>query len=304
MGWGRIDDRFDDHQKVIDLLEYEQGAAAVGLWTLCFTWAHRSTRKPGKTPGLIPASLPRRYVGPAGRELAGLLVKVGLWEERGEDGWLFHDFDKYLPTEQTRDARAEAGRKGAAARWGTKPRRGSKKQPDSNLPSDDAKLPGLDDKPAGASYGADGKAVANDGSRTPARRAISNEIASPVPEPVPPSAGEVESRKPHVGDIVAAFADGATSAGLQNPPANIRARVGKDARQLIAEGYDPEFLVGCARRMGPTGFNDLTIQARKDDAAENGTGDQRDPPADKREQAQQARAARAMERARAREEST
>jgi hypothetical protein len=302
MGWGRIDDRFDDHQKVIDLLEYEQGAAAVGLWTLCFTWAHRSTRKPGKTPGLIPLSLPRRYVGPAGRELAALLVKVGLWEERGEDGWLFHDFDKYLPTEHTRDARADAGRKGAAARWGAK--RGSKKQTDGNLPSDDAKLPGLDGKPPEASYDAHSKPVANDGSRAPARRAISKEIAIPLPEPVPPSAGADEPRPPHVGDIVAAFADGATSAGLQNPPANIRARVGKDARQLIAEGYDPVFLVDCARRMGPTGFNDLTIQARKDDAAENSTGDPNAGPVDKREQANQARAARAMERARAREGST
>ena len=299
MGWGRIDDRFDDHQKVIDLLEYEQGAAAVGLWTLCFTWAHRSTRKPGKVPGLVPASLPRRYVGPAGRELAGLLVKVGLWEDRGEAGWQFHDFDKYLPTEHTREARAEAGRKGAERRWAAK--RGSKKQTDSKLPSDDVTLPGLDGKPAEASYDADSNAIANDGSRTPARRAISKEIAIPLPEPVPPSAGADEPRRPHVGDIVGAFAEGATSAGLLNPPANIRARVGKDARQLIAEGYDPDFLVGCARRMGPTGFNDLTAQARLDDA--NASGHGRDSP-DKREQARQAHANRAMQRAQAREGAT
>lgn len=299
MGWGRIDDRFDDHQKVIDLLEYEQGAAAVGLWTLCFTWAHRSTRKPGKTPGLIPASLPRRYVGPAGRELAGLLVKVGLWEERGDDGWQFHDFDKYLPTEHTREARAEAGRKGAEKRWGTK-RGGSRKQTDSKLPSGDAKLPGLDGKPPEASHDADSNAVANDGSRTPAHRAISKEIAIPLPEPVPPSADTDEPRQPNVGDIVAAFVDGATGAGLKNPPSNLRARVGRDARKLIAEGWDAEFLVGSARRMGATEFNDLAIQARKDDAAAAGVGG-RDSPADKREQAHQAQLTRALERARARE---
>lgn len=302
MGWGRIDDRFDDHQKVIDLLEYEQGAAAVGLWTLCFTWAHRSTRKPGKTPGLIPSSLPRRYVGPAGRELAALLVKVGLWEERGEDGWLFHDFDKYLPTEQTRDARAEAGRKGAEKRWAAK--RASKKQTDGKLPSGDATLLGPDGKPHEVSYGADGKPVANDGSRAPARRAISKEIAIPIPEPVPPSADADEPRRANAGDIVAAFADGATSAGLQSPPSSLRARVGRDARQLIAEGWDAGFLVDSARRMGASGFNDLAIQARKDDAAGNGVGDTRDPPADKREQAHQARQSRAYQRARAREEAT
>ena len=188
MGWGRIDDGFDDHRKVMDLLEYEQGPAAIGLWTLCFTWAHRNTRKQGKTPGLIPGSLPRRFVGPIARELAGLLVKVGLWEERGEDGWLFHDFDRYLPTEHTREARAEAGRKGAEARWGSK--RGGKKQTDSKLPSGDAKLPGMDGKEPEASHDAASKQVANDGSRAPARRAISNEIA-PVPTPVqPPAAGD------------------------------------------------------------------------------------------------------------------
>ena len=89
MGWARIDDGFDDHPKVLALLEYEQGAAAVGLWTLCLTWAHRNTRKRGKVPGLLPSSLPRRYLGPAARELAELLVKVKLWEDRGPEGW--HD---------------------------------------------------------------------------------------------------------------------------------------------------------------------------------------------------------------------
>jgi len=211
MGWGRIDDRFDDHQKVIDLLEYEQGASAVGLWTLCFTWAHRNTRKPGKTPGLIPASLPRRYVGPIARELAGMLVKVGLWEDRGEHGWQFHDFDQYLPTEHTREARAEAGRKGAEKRWAAK--RGSKKQTDSKLPSEHDRLPGIGDNEPEASYGADSNAVANDGSRTPARRAISKEIA-PVPEPVQPSAAAnpqddagtltITQRARHITDAYAA----------------------------------------------------------------------------------------------------
>ncbi len=275
MGWGRIDDRFDDHQKVIDLLEYEQGAAAIGLWTLCFTWAHRNTRKPGKTPGLIPASLPRRYVGPAGRELAALLVKVGLWEIRGENEWQFHDFDQYLPTEHTSEARAAAGRKGAEARWGPKRGRG-KKQTDSKLPSGDGSLLDPDGKPAEASYDADGNPVANDGSRAPARRAISKEIASPLPEPVPPSADADEPRRPNVGDIVAAFADGATSAGLKSPPSNLRARVGRDARKLIAEGWDVDFLIGSAHRMGATEFNDLAIQARKDDAAASANG--RDSP--------------------------
>jgi hypothetical protein len=297
MGWGRLDDGFDDHPKVVALLDYEQGGAAIGLWTLCWAWAHRNTRKPGKTPGLIPSGLPRRYLGPVARELAALLVKERLWEDRGEEGWQIHDFDQYLPTEHTREARAAAGRKGAQARWGAKRGRG-KKQTDGNLPSDHDKLPGLDGNEPQASYDADSNAVANDGSRAPARRAISKEIAPvPVPVPVPPSAGADEPRQPNAGDIVGAFAESAVSAGLQSPPAPIRSRLGKQARELIAEGWDPWFLVDCARRMGPTGYNDLAIQARKDDADANGLGS----APDRREQTRQARTGRAFQRAAARE---
>jgi hypothetical protein len=115
---------------------------------------------------------------------------------------------------------------------------------------------------------------------------------------VPPTAGAVEPRQPNAGDIVAAFAESATAAGLKSPPASLRARLGKQARELIAEGWAPGFLVESARRMGPTGFNDLAVQARKDDAAAHGNG-QAAP--DKREQAHQDRASRAMQRAIARE---
>ena len=176
MAWARIDDGFDDHPKLLGLLEDEGGITAVGLWTLCLTWAHRNTRKKGKTPGLIPAGLPRRYLGPGGRETAKLLVAHGLWDEV-EDGWQIHDFADYLPSDETREARAEAGRKGAAKRWGSKKAdSGAKtepgsKQTDGNLPS--------------GSHEDAGNGEANDGSRARRRAGtISKEIA-PEPEPTP-----------------------------------------------------------------------------------------------------------------------
>ena len=324
MGWGRIDDGFDDHAKVIALLEHEDGAAAIGLWTLCFTWAHRNTRKKGKTPGLVPASLPRRYIGPRGRELAVLLVKVGLWEDRGDDGWLFHDFDRYLPTEQTREARAEAGKRGAQARWGNRAGR------DGKLPSSDGKPMAADS--AGDGSGAsepavspderqppsangnepsgdsnlpsgllfeDGKPMASDGSRTPARRAISKEIA-PTPAPTVPatpdapkprrrSKPEDPERAKNAGDIVAAFIDGALASGQDEPATSIKARVGRDARQLLAQGKDAEALTASAYRMGMGEWNDLAVQVRKDGAAAaaNGQG----PPAEESTATQRARQA-------------
>jgi hypothetical protein len=173
MAWARIDDGFDDHPKILALLEEEQGAAAVGLWTLCLTWAHRNTRKRGKTPGLIPSGLPRRYMGPAGKDLAKLLVVHGLWDEE-DAGWTIHDFAEYLPTEETKAARSAAGKKGAEKRWAAKRQAKAETeqawQTDSNLPS--------------SGHDAASNDVASDGSRAPARRAIPYGIApTPAPEP-------------------------------------------------------------------------------------------------------------------------
>ncbi len=216
MSWARIDDGFDDHPKVLALLEHEEGGAAVGLWTLCLTWAHRNTRKAGKVPGLIPASLPRRYLGPGARELAALLVKERFWEERAEgDGWLIHDFDRYLPTSETREARSEAGKRGAEARWGKRAGRdgslpssdgkpmasdGSVMAPDGSdgafdaerapggagtqsHPSADGNEPSGDGNLLSTLPSGDSKPMASDGSRAPARRVIPNGI-TPIPAPI------------------------------------------------------------------------------------------------------------------------
>jgi hypothetical protein len=265
MSWARIDDAFDDHAKVLALLEHEQGCAAVGLWTLCLTYAHRNTLRKGKTPGLIAASLPRRYVGPTGRELAALLVKEGLWEALDDGaGWMIHDFDQYLPTAKTSEARAAAGKKGAASRWAKKAADGSQSKGDGNLPSGQDNLPGV-------GHEADGKTMASDGSRAPARRAIPKGIAPvPVPVPVPPTAG-ADGAEPNPAPIVAAFIDGATGAGLKRPDAKITARVGKQAREMLAEGiYTADELTEAARNMGAGEWNDLAVQARKDNAKAKG----------------------------------
>jgi hypothetical protein len=297
MPWARIDDAFDDHPKVLALLEHEQGGAAVGLWTLCLTWAYRNTLRKGKTPGLLPASLPRRYLGPGARELASLLVKEELWEALDEgDGWLIHDFSEYLATDKTRAARSEAGSKGAAARWGKSAGR------DSNLPSGDGKavapdgsgmaeganpaasadaspgsaqtdgnLPSSDSNLPSGLPSDDGKPLASDGSRAPARRAIPNGIAPvPVPDPVPPTAG-ADAAGPNPGPVVAAFIEGATGAGLKRPGANLIARVGKQARLILGAGvYTADEVITAARTMGAGEWNDLEVQLRKDDAARNG----------------------------------
>jgi hypothetical protein len=82
-------------------------------------------------------------------------------------------------------------------------------------------------------------------------------------------------RAKHAGDVVAAFVEGAVGAGQPEPPTAIRARVGKQARQLLAEGYDAEVLIKSARTMGAGEWNDLAIQVRKDAAAVNGGSSKR-----------------------------
>lgn len=169
MAWARVDDAFDDHEKVLTLLDHDEGAAAVGLWTLCLTWAHRNTRRRGKTPGLLPSTLPRRFLGARGRDLADLLVEVRLWEEV-DGGWMIHDFADYLPGKEVSEARAAAGRRGAAARWGNR-------QTDGNLPSSDGKT--------------DGKPMAGDGTTSPPR--ASEQSREPQNPQAKPSDGSLPS---------------------------------------------------------------------------------------------------------------
>lgn len=116
MAWARLDDGFGDHPKTLDVIETLDemvGAAAIGLWTLALAYAHRTMRT-AKIPGFVPRSFARTARVPA--SLGDKLCDAGLWE-RTDGGWLIHDFDQYLPSENLRAKRAEAGRRGAEARW-------------------------------------------------------------------------------------------------------------------------------------------------------------------------------------------
>ena len=75
-----------------------------------------------------------------------------------------------------------------------------------------------------------------------------------------------------MGTVVAAYVDGARESGQPDPAASLRARVGKQARQLLAEGYDIGVLIAAAKHMGAGEWNDLAVQVRKDAAASNGPG--------------------------------
>ncbi|WP_125633574.1 hypothetical protein [Nonomuraea sp. WAC 01424] len=224
----------DDHPKVLSLLDEEGGAAALGLWTLCLAWAHRNTRRRGKVPGLLPGSLPRRYLGPDGKALAVLLVRVGLWDESEDGGWFIHDFDKYLPGDETRAARSEAGKRGAANRWAAKR--------EAEAAGADSKLPSTDDKQPSDSHGVDSNAVASDGSRTRARRATPYGVAptpTPIPEITPPSAGTAEPRRD--GEVTARTIVGEwIERCRERPPSNVIGQISKQVKLLLDDGIHPD----------------------------------------------------------------
>lgn len=124
MAWARLDDGFHDHPKVDGL-----SLAAVGLYTLCLTWAHRH-RRTAVRPGHVSEARVAKVAGKQAPRLAAELVEATLWEvETGLGGYLIHDFADYLPKERDLEDRREAGRKGARKRW-----EGHSK-PDGNLPS-------------------------------------------------------------------------------------------------------------------------------------------------------------------------
>lgn len=110
MGWGRLDDGYPHHTK---LLAAGPDALALDIAGICY--ANRCG-----TDGWVPdVMLPALYPPlKRPRKAADRLVEVGRWE-RADDGWWIHDFADYnfsaAEAAERKAKRAEAGRKGGKA---------------------------------------------------------------------------------------------------------------------------------------------------------------------------------------------
>jgi hypothetical protein len=223
MAWARLDDGFGDHQKVLDLIDTLpelEGAAASGLWTLALAYAH-GTMRLAKTPGFIPRSFARsRARVPA--QVGDRLVDVGLWE-KADGGWLIHDFDDYLPSDELRAKRAEAGRRGARARW------------ERESAGQGAEEPAANGEHAGS------------GSNLPSEAIMANGKSCPEPEPEPnkktssSSASRKRSAKeqlpdhPRFDEFWAAY------------PRHVGKKIAKEAfAKAIEAGIDPDKIIKTA----------------------------------------------------------
>lgn len=141
MGWVRISDDFYDHPKFTDITPL-----SVALWVAGLAYCNRNL-----TNGYIPESAAKRlldfdglayetggneFVAAMEDDCAPLalygLTSVGLWHENGHDcptcpqpgrrRLYVHDYLRYQPSadeiKEQRKKRSEAGKKGAASRWG------------------------------------------------------------------------------------------------------------------------------------------------------------------------------------------
>lgn len=117
MVWVRYDDEFHHHSKVMEVKADDPGALALHL--LGNTWTAST-----KTPGWIPAGVPKQLVGSRGPKWAKVLSDATLWDEGENDekvGWWVHDFETYNPVDAaTKAKRSESARKAANARWGNR----------------------------------------------------------------------------------------------------------------------------------------------------------------------------------------
>lgn len=126
MSWGRVDDRWFHHAKVVGT-----SLAARGLWTTALSWSC-ANRSPVIPPGMVTF-----LAGGTVDVEAAELVASGLWhaadhhceacENPPEGGYVIHDWSDYQERTLS-EKRAEAGARGGRAGTGDSKRRADSKQ--------------------------------------------------------------------------------------------------------------------------------------------------------------------------------
>lgn len=112
MPWGRVDDTFHSHPKVMSIPP-DIRMAAVGLHWMAISWCNAHL-----TDGRVPSHAIAALGGTD--EQASALVRARLWHRAGRS-YRVHDFLDFnasrVSTEERHRARVEAGKAGAAVRW-------------------------------------------------------------------------------------------------------------------------------------------------------------------------------------------
>jgi hypothetical protein len=141
MAWGKVDDKLAFHPKVI-----EAGNEAMGLWVRAMSYACDHLTDGFISQGIVMAL--------GGSKASERLVAAGLWLPV-DGGWMFKDWFDYQPTsddvrerrEKSNSVRAEAGKKGAAARWNGKTDSKTDGKPIANGMANEWQTPWQNDSP-------------------------------------------------------------------------------------------------------------------------------------------------------------
>ena len=114
--WFRMDTDIYVNDKILEIVDEHgtkgKAAVAVYLFALAYASAHLSD-------GLIKRGVLRAVHGTP--QDARILVSAGLFETHA-DGWIIRNYYAHQPSRKTAEelsqVRSDAGKKGAAARWG------------------------------------------------------------------------------------------------------------------------------------------------------------------------------------------
>jgi hypothetical protein len=256
----KMSDSLPEHRKIV-----AAGGDAAWLHVCALAYASRNL-----TDGFIPEDfVPRLSDRKQPAKLAAKLVDVWLWHATGHEckrcpqpqpgEYVIHDYLEHQRS-AARVAEVSAARASAGRTGGTK----SKPKP----------------KQVASELVESGFAVAEaNGERSfTETEGVLRTPQTEADAKVPPPAGAGKPRRqsadhePNVGDVVAAYVDGATGAGLEPPAGALKARVGKQARELLREGKPIEKLIAAAGHMGAVGWDDLARQVQRDSASANGAG--------------------------------
>ncbi len=128
MPWVYIDDKFDQHPKVI-----EAGSDAAWLFVAGLCWSNRNL-----TAGRIPRSAVRLLTDKRPAPLVARLLAVVLWELADGDAYLIHDYDFW---NQTAKSMSDRARKAAERRWENERKAKPKEDAPASAPADAGALP-------------------------------------------------------------------------------------------------------------------------------------------------------------------
>lgn len=105
MSWAKLDDRANEHRKIL-----AAGAEAAWFWACGLMYANRQSARDGFIPDLAITML---FPVKNPQKLAAKLVEVGLWEREG-GGYRIHDYHPLNPTKEQYEASLAGGRARAA----------------------------------------------------------------------------------------------------------------------------------------------------------------------------------------------